>query len=102
MDKYALSARDICANFIMPALEASGRDRTTQFLEEFKLTNCRIVVRGNKVKRYGKTIRRADHFRYVKPGWAIAIVAAIVADCFAPASQTQCRLTDAPLEQAVA
>lgn len=76
MDKKALSERDICTKFITPAIEASGWDRATQFLEEVNLTSGRIVVRGNKAKRDEKTIRRADYVLYFKPGIPIAIVEA--------------------------
>ena len=76
MDKKTLSERDICTKFITPALEASGWDRNTQFLEEVNLTSGRVVVRGNKAKRDEKTIRRADYVLYYKPGIPIAVVEA--------------------------
>lgn len=76
MDKKTLSERDICTKFITPAIEASGWDRATQFLEEVNLTSGRVVVRGNKAKRDEKTIRRADYVLYYKPGIPIAVVEA--------------------------
>ena len=76
MDKKTLSERDICTKFITPALEASGWDRNSQFLEEVNLTSGRVVVRGNKAKRDEKTIRRADYVLYYKPGIPIAVVEA--------------------------
>ncbi|HLO64781.1 MAG TPA: DEAD/DEAH box helicase family protein [Azonexus sp.] len=76
MDKRALSERDICTKFITPAIEASGWDRATQFLEEVNLTSGRVVVRGNKANRDEKTIRRADYVLYYKPGIPIAVVEA--------------------------
>ncbi len=76
MDKKTLSERDICTKFITPALEASGWDRDSQFLEEVNLTSGRVVVRGNKAKRDEKTIRRADYVLYYKPGIPIAVVEA--------------------------
>jgi type I restriction enzyme R subunit len=76
MDKKSLSERDICTKFITPALEASGWDRDSQFLEEVNLTSGRVVVRGNKAKRDEKTIRRADYVLYYKPGIPIAVVEA--------------------------
>lgn len=76
MDKKSLSERDICTKFITPALEASGWDRNSQFLEEVNLTSGRVVVRGNKAKRDEKTIRRADYVLYYKPGIPIAVVEA--------------------------
>jgi hypothetical protein len=76
MDKKSLSERDICTKFITPAIESSGWDRTTQFLEEVNLTSGRVVVRGNKARRDEKTIRRADYVLYFKPGIPIAVVEA--------------------------
>jgi len=76
MDKKALSERDICTKFITPAIEASGWDRNSQFLEEVNLTSGRVVVRGNKARRDEKTIRRADYVLYYKPGIPIAVVEA--------------------------
>ncbi len=48
MDKKSLSERDVCTKFITPALEASGWDKDSQFLEEVNLTSGRVVVLGNK------------------------------------------------------
>ncbi len=78
MDKKTLSERDICTKFITPALEASGWDRTTQFLEEVNLTSGRVVVRGNKAKRDEKTIRRDDYVLYFKSGVPIAVIEATI------------------------
>lgn len=44
MDKKSLSERDICTKYITPAIESSGWDRTTQFLEEVNLTNGRVTT----------------------------------------------------------
>lgn len=43
MDKKSLSERDICTKFITPALEASGWDKDSQFLEEVNLTSGRVT-----------------------------------------------------------
>ncbi len=76
MDKKSLSERDVCTKFITPALEASGWDKDSQFLEEVNLTSGRVVVRGNKARRDEKTIRRADYVLYYKPGIPIAVIEA--------------------------
>lgn len=76
MDKKSLSEGNICTKFITPALEGSGWNRNSQFLEEVNLTSGRVVVRGNKAKRDEKTIRRADYVLYYKPGIPIAVVEA--------------------------
>jgi type I restriction enzyme, R subunit len=56
VNKKQLSERDICTQFITPALEQAGWDVSTQIREEFLLTKGRIVVRG-------KLHARAKHKR---------------------------------------
>jgi type I restriction enzyme M protein len=46
VNKKQLSERDICTQFITPALEQAGWDTSTQIREEFPLTKGRIVVRS--------------------------------------------------------
>lgn len=74
VDKKSLSERDICTKFITPALERAGWDMQTQFMEEFPLTNGRISVRGNTVKR--DTPKRADCVLFYKPNLPIAVIEA--------------------------
>jgi type I restriction enzyme R subunit len=74
MNKRDLSERDICSQFIGPAIEQGGWDRTTQVREEVSFTKGRIIVRGKLVSR-GKA-KRADYILYYKPNIPIAIVEA--------------------------
>ena len=74
MSKKDLSERDICSQFIGPALEQSGRDWATQIREEVSFTKGQIIVRGKLVSR-GKA-KRADYILYYKPNMPIAIVEA--------------------------
>lgn len=76
MDKKQLSERDICTKFITPAIEGAGWNTHTQMREEVKLTDGRVVVRGQKASRDKNTIRRADYVLYFKPGMPLAVVEA--------------------------
>lgn len=51
MNKKALSERDICTQFITPAIQAAGWDLATQVREEVNFTKGRIIVRGKLVSR---------------------------------------------------
>jgi hypothetical protein len=46
MDKSALTERDICTKFILPAVERAGWDEMVQVREEVYFTKGRIIVRG--------------------------------------------------------
>ena len=46
MNKQDFSERDICTKFITPAIEQAGWLQS-QFREEVKLTDGRVMVRGN-------------------------------------------------------
>jgi type I restriction enzyme R subunit len=74
MNKKDLSERDICSQFIGPAIEQGGWDRTLQVREEVSFTKGRIIVRGKLVSR-GKA-KRADYILYYKPNIPIAIIEA--------------------------
>ncbi len=47
-DKKKLSERDICTQYINPALQRSGWDFATQVREQDTFTNGRVIVRGNQ------------------------------------------------------
>jgi hypothetical protein len=51
MDKSALTERDICTKFILPAVKRAGWDEMVQVREEVYLTKVRIIVRGKLVTR---------------------------------------------------
>ena len=72
--KKDLSERDICTQFILPALKKSGWDIQTQIREEVSFTDGRIYVKGNKTTR-GKR-KRADFILYYKPNIPIAVIEA--------------------------
>ncbi|QKG55211.1 DEAD/DEAH box helicase family protein [Hymenobacter sp. BRD128] len=74
LSKKDLSERDICTKFITPALEKSGWNKFSQFLEEVSFTDGKIYVKGKLTAR-GKA-KRADYILYYKPNIPIAIVEA--------------------------
>lgn len=74
LSKQDLSERDICTKYITPALEASGWNKFSQFLEEVSFTDGKIYVKGKLTAR-GKA-KRADYILYFKPNIPIAIVEA--------------------------
>lgn len=74
VSKKDLSERDICTQFILPALKNAGWDIQTQVREEVSFTDGRIYVRGDKTTR-GKR-KRADFILYFKPNIPIAIIEA--------------------------
>lgn len=74
MDKKFLSERDICTQFITPAVVNAGWDMSTQIREEVSFTKGRIIVRGKLVTR-GKA-KRADYVLYHQPNVPIALIEA--------------------------
>jgi len=74
MDKGALSERDICTKFVLPAVKSSGWDEMLQIREEVYFTKGRIIVRGKLVSR-GKA-KKADFVLYYKPNIPIAVIEA--------------------------
>ncbi len=80
MDKRDLSERDICTKFITPAIERSGWEQS-QFREEVKLTDGRVMVRGKLTSRVKNSAvkggpKRADYVIYARPNLPIAVVEA--------------------------
>ena len=74
MNKKTLSERDICTQFITPALVAAGWDLESQVREEVGFTKGRVIVRGKLVSR-GQP-KRADYILYFKPNLPIAVIEA--------------------------
>jgi type I restriction enzyme R subunit len=74
MNKASLSERDICSQFITPAVVNAGWDMATQIREEVSFTKGRIIVRGKLVTR-GKA-KRADYVLYHQPNLPIALIEA--------------------------
>jgi type I restriction enzyme R subunit len=73
-DKKNLSERDICTQYIAPALRRAGWDFATQVREEAGFTAGRIIVRGKLHSRGAK--KRADYLLYFKPNLPIAVLEA--------------------------
>lgn len=76
----SLSERDICTKFITPALHQAGW-QLHEFREEVKLTDGRVVVRGNLAARVKNPEakggpKRADYVLYARPNLPIAVVEA--------------------------
>ncbi len=69
-----LTERDICSKFITPALLQAGWDPKLQIREEVKVTDGRVLVRGNSVSRAKP--RRADYILYYKPNIPLAVIEA--------------------------
>jgi type I restriction enzyme R subunit len=72
--KKDLSERDICTQFILPALIKAGWDIEKQIREEVFFTDGRIFVKGHKTARGER--KRADFILYLKPNIPIAIIEA--------------------------
>ncbi len=72
--KKDLSERDICTQFILPALRAAGWDIATQVREEVGFTAGRIYVKGKLTTR-GKQ-KRADFILYYRSNIPIAVIEA--------------------------
>lgn len=78
MNKKNLSERDICTKFITPALVAVGWTQS-QFREEVRLTDGRVIVRGKLAYRLQNPDvkggpRRADYVLYANGNIPIAII----------------------------
>jgi len=69
-----MSERDICTQFITPAVKNAGWDLRKQVREEVEFTDGRIIVQG-KLQHRGKK-KRADYILYYKPNLPIAIIEA--------------------------
>ena len=79
-DKKKLSERDICTKFITPAILDAGW-KQSQFREEVKLTDGRVMVRGKLAARLKDPKakggpKRADYVMLGKPDVPIAVIEA--------------------------
>ncbi|SER19044.1 EcoAI/FtnUII family type I restriction enzme subunit R [Neolewinella agarilytica] len=74
MNKKQLSERDICTQFITPAVVAAGWNLRKQVREEVSFTDGRIIVQGKLYAR-GKQ-KRADYILYYKPNIPLVIIEA--------------------------
>ena len=73
-DKKSLTERDICTQYITPALQQAGWNFATQVREEVSFTKGRVIVRG-KLHTRGKQ-KRADYVLYYAPNLPIAVIEA--------------------------
>ncbi|MGE0269289.1 MAG: EcoAI/FtnUII family type I restriction enzme subunit R [Candidatus Omnitrophota bacterium] len=73
-NKKELSERDICTQFILPAILKAGWDLSKQIREEVYFTDGRIFVKGKKSVRGER--KRADIILYLKPNIPIAVIEA--------------------------
>jgi type I restriction enzyme R subunit len=73
-NKKDLSERDICTQFIVPALRKAGWDIARQVREEVFFTDGRIFVKGNRTARGER--KRADIILYHKPNIPVAVIEA--------------------------
>jgi len=72
--KMSLTERDICTQYITPAIIQAGWDMHRQVREEVTFTAGKIIVRG-KLHTRGKS-KRADYILYHKPNLPIAVIEA--------------------------
>jgi len=74
--KKTLSERDICTQYLVPALVQAGWDLHRQVREEVTFTRGRVIVRG-KLHSRGQA-RRADFILYHQPNLPLAVIEAKV------------------------
>ena len=74
MTQKALSERDICSKFILPAIIKAKWDSERQVREQVYFTDGRIFVKGNKTARGERKF--ADFILYLKPNIPIAVIEA--------------------------
>ena len=74
MKKHEMTEEDIKLQFITPAVEKAGWDKSKQIKMEYNFTDGRVIVRGNTTAR--GTRKRTDYLLYYKPNLPIAIIEA--------------------------
>ncbi len=74
INKSKLTEADIISKFVLPSIEDAGWDRMTQILQEVKLRDGKVVVRGQIAAR--KKVKSADIVLYHKPSMPLAVVEA--------------------------
>jgi type I restriction-modification system, R subunit len=74
MEKYEMTEEDIKLQFITPAIESAGWDRSSQIKMEYNFTDGQIIVRGDIVERGRR--KRADYLLYYRPNLPLAIIEA--------------------------
>lgn len=74
MKKHEMTEEDIKLQFITPAVEKAGWDKSKQIKMEYNFTDGRVIVRGNTTARGAR--KRTDYLLYYKPNLPIAIIEA--------------------------
>jgi len=74
IDKKALNERDICTNYITPAVVQAGWNLYTQIREEVTFTRGRVIVKGRLWNR-GEA-KRVDVLLSYKPNIPVAVIEA--------------------------
>lgn len=74
MSKKLLSEHDICTKFISPAIESSGWNKLTQYLEEVSFIDRKIYVKGRLTTRSAR--KTADYIIFYKPNIPLAKIEA--------------------------
>jgi type I restriction enzyme R subunit len=72
--KKSLSERDICTQYITPAIVLAGWNLQRQVREEVTFTAGKIIVRGRLHTRGAR--KRADYILYHKPNLPLAVIEA--------------------------
>ena len=74
IDKIKLTETDIITKYLLPAVEDAGWDKMTQIMQEVKLRDGKVIVRGQMGVR--KSVKAADIVLYHKPNIPLAVIEA--------------------------
>ena len=74
--KSGLTERDICSQYVTPAIVAAGWNSTTQIREQVNITKGRVIVQGKRTDRAERKF--ADYILYHKTNIPLAVVEAKV------------------------
>ena len=74
MDKKKLTETDIISKYILPSIQSVGWNLMTQILQEVKLRDGKVIVRGQLGMR--TTVKSADIVLYHKPSIPLAVIEA--------------------------
>ncbi|MGL1902539.1 MAG: DEAD/DEAH box helicase family protein [Fibrobacterales bacterium] len=74
INKKDLTEADIISKYLLPAIEDAGWDIMTQIMQEVKLRDGKVIVRGQMGMR--QTVKAADIVLYHKPNIPLAVIEA--------------------------
>ena len=69
-DTSRLTERDLCTQYVTPAIAAAGRNPATRIREQVDIARGRVVVQGKKTERAERTF--ADYILYHKSNIPLA------------------------------